>query len=61
FNGNNMDEDRKFEEIKKRVEAVIVAYKLASQVYETSRKRRKEYLEFRDAILAKYGIKKKGL
>ncbi|MBO3840461.1 MAG: hypothetical protein QXS51_05625 [Thermoproteota archaeon] len=61
FNGNNMDEDRKFEEIKKRVEVVIVAYKLASQVYETSRKRRKEYLEFRDTILAKYGIKKKGL
>ncbi|MBO3800082.1 MAG: hypothetical protein FGF52_03390 [Candidatus Brockarchaeota archaeon] len=29
FDGNNIDEERKFEEIKKRVEAFIAAYKLA--------------------------------
>ncbi|MBO3753329.1 MAG: hypothetical protein FGF53_00370 [Candidatus Brockarchaeota archaeon] len=67
FDGSNMDEERKFEEIKKRVEAITAAYKLAYQAYmdhykffrRFSREERKDFLEFRDAILARYGIKRK--
>jgi hypothetical protein len=58
FNGSNMSEEEKFEEIKKRVEAVIAARKRAEQAYGTyPDERRKEYLEFRNAVLTKYGIK----
>ncbi|MEM4230168.1 MAG: hypothetical protein QXZ66_10475 [Thermoproteota archaeon] len=59
FDGSSMDEERKFEEIKKRVEAIIAAFKLANQAYETSNEKRKEFLEFCNAILARYGIKRK--
>lgn len=55
FDGNNMDEEKKFEEIKKRVEAVTAAYKLAHQAYHTyPEEKRKEFLEFSSAVLAKY-------
>ncbi len=48
FNGSNMSEEEKLEEIKKRVEAVIAAYRLAEQAYEIHRKgESNEYLEFR--------------
>ncbi|MGB9717714.1 MAG: hypothetical protein ACPL4E_04665 [Thermoproteota archaeon] len=58
FDGRNMDEETKFEEIKKRVEAIIAARKLAEQAYEAYVLHRKgksnEYLEFRKALLEKY-------
>lgn len=60
FDGRNMDEGRKIEEIKKRVEALIDAYKLCrlfTRVYPNEE--RKEYLEFCNAVLMKYGIKRK--
>ncbi|MBO3809064.1 MAG: hypothetical protein FGF50_05655 [Candidatus Brockarchaeota archaeon] len=59
FDGRDMDEERKFEEIKRRVEAVTAAYKLAYQAYGTSKEKRKDFLEFCNATLAKYGIKRK--
>ncbi|MEM2050285.1 MAG: hypothetical protein QXO76_09450 [Thermoproteota archaeon] len=59
FDASNMDEKRKFEEIKRRVEALIVAYRFAYKAYSTSKEERKEFLEFCGAILAKYGIKRK--
>ncbi|MBO3842563.1 MAG: hypothetical protein FGF48_09160 [Candidatus Brockarchaeota archaeon] len=59
FDGSNMDEEKKFEEIRKRVEAVIAAYKLAHQAYHFREpKKREKFLEFRKANLAKYGIKR---
>ncbi|MEM2598728.1 MAG: hypothetical protein QXI87_00180 [Thermoproteota archaeon] len=62
FNGSNMDEEKKFEEIKKRVEAVVAAYKLAHTAYQTyPLEKRKEYLEFAKAVLAKYGVKRRRL
>jgi len=61
FDGSNMDEEKKFEEIKKRVEAVIVACKLAQSAYGTygwaSEENHKKYLEFRKALLEKYASK----
>ncbi|MBO3753464.1 MAG: hypothetical protein FGF53_01065, partial [Candidatus Brockarchaeota archaeon] len=60
FDGTNMDEDKKFEEIKKRVEALIAAYKLAYTVYQDyAPERYKECLEFAKAVLEKYGIKRR--
>ena len=51
FDGSNMDEEKKFEEIKKRVEVVIATRKLAESAYGgykwTSEENRKKYLEFR--------------
>ncbi|MGQ9597478.1 MAG: hypothetical protein ACUVQY_06000 [Thermoproteota archaeon] len=68
FNGSNMSEEEKFEEIKRRVEAVIAAYRLAHYAYKTpyftpelQEEGHKKYLEFRKALLEKYmpkGIKK---
>ncbi len=60
FNGGNMDEEKKLEEIKKRAEALIVARRVAHQVYGPiySWKHRREYLEFCDALLARFGLKK---
>lgn len=60
FDGRNMDEKKKFGEIKKRVEALIDAYKLCrlfTHIYPNEK--RKEYLEFCNAVLTKYGIKRK--
>jgi len=59
FDASNMDEEKKFEEIKKRVEAVIAAYKLAQQAYHSSEEGRREFLEFSNAVFAKYGIRRK--
>jgi hypothetical protein len=60
FDGSNMSDEEKFEEIKKRVEAVIAAYKLAYSAYLTgwsSEENHKKYLEFRKALLEKYASK----
>jgi len=60
FDGRNMDDERKFEEIKKRVEALIDAYKLcqlSTKIFPDEN--RKEYLEFCNTIITKYGIKRK--
>jgi len=52
-----MSEEEKFEEIKKRVEAVIAAYKLAEYAYlprwpsQCEKENHKKYLEFEKAIL----------
>jgi hypothetical protein len=60
FSGNNMSGDEKFEEIKKMIEAVIAAYKLADGAYkkkypsELEKEYYKEYLEFRKALFEKY-------
>jgi hypothetical protein len=57
FNRSNMSEEEKFEEIKKRVEAVIAAYKLAEYAYlprwpsQCEKENHKKYLEFEKAIL----------
>ncbi|MCX8182817.1 MAG: hypothetical protein N3F08_00120 [Crenarchaeota archaeon] len=59
FDGSDIDEEKKFEEIKKRVEAVIAACKLAQQAYYTLNEKRKEFLEFCNAIFAKYEIRRK--
>ncbi|MEM3448872.1 MAG: hypothetical protein QXU11_06850 [Thermoproteota archaeon] len=57
FNGGNMSEEEKMEEIKKRVEAVIVAFKLALNAYpifpEYPREHREEFQRFRRALLEK--------
>lgn len=64
FNGSNMSEEEKFEEIKKRVEAIIAAYKLAKGAYkkrfpsELEKENYKKYQVFRKSILEKYGLKK---
>jgi len=56
-----MSEEEKPEETKKRVEAVIAAYKLAESAYGTyewtSEENHKKYLEFRKALLEKYVLK----
>jgi len=63
FNGSNTSEDEKLEQIKKRVEAVIAAYKLTKYAYisrwpsEREKENHKKYLEFRKAILEKYTSK----
>jgi len=63
FNGSNMSEEEKLEEIKKRVEAIIAAYKLAYSAYGTygwtSEENHKKYLEFRKALLEKSKSTKK--
>jgi len=67
FDGNDMNEEEKFEEIKKRVEAIIAARKLAEGAYKSGNppKLQKEYhekyLEFRKNLLGKYGLKEKKL
>jgi len=63
FDGSNMSEEEKFEEIKKRVEAITAAYKLAYSAYGTygwiSEENHKKYLEFRKALLEKLKSVKK--
>jgi hypothetical protein len=63
FNGSNMSEEEKLEKIKKRVEAIIAAYKLAYSAYGTygwtSEESHKKYLEFRKALLEKSKSTKK--
>jgi hypothetical protein len=56
--------EEKLEEIKKRVEAIIAAYKLAEYAYisrwpwKQERENHRKYLEFKKAILEKYASKK---
>ncbi|MGB9718439.1 MAG: hypothetical protein ACPL4E_08385 [Thermoproteota archaeon] len=63
FNGSSMSEEKKLEEIKKRVETIIAAYKLADGAYkkrypsELEKEYHEKYLEFRKAILEKYILK----
>jgi len=67
FNGSSKSEEEKFEEIRKRVEAIIAAYKLAMGAYkkrfpsELEKGNYKKYQEFRKSILEKYGLKKRKL
>ncbi|MCX8183065.1 MAG: hypothetical protein N3F08_01395 [Crenarchaeota archaeon] len=63
FDGSNMDEERKFEEIKKGIEALVEGGKIAMHAYGPfpgySPERYKEYLEFRKVLLEKYKASRK--
>jgi len=61
FDSSNMNDEEKLREIKKRVEAIVRAYKLCEIAYETRwpKECRKEYLEFCETVLARYGINRK--
>jgi len=58
FDGSNMDDEKKFKEIKKGIKAVIVARKMAQHAYKPfpghSPELREKYSEFRRALLRKY-------
>lgn len=55
FNGSNMSEEEKFEEIERRVEAIIAARRLAQYAYKMGyspelKECHKKYLEFRSSL-----------